>query len=202
MQMYKVFVNEKPLFLTNKVRKETNFKFYLLETVNIKKVISELFLNKIESAYLYHADESLILKTLKSKIPVSKAGGGLVFNDKNQVLFIFRNGKWDLPKGGIEKNETMEETAMREVEEETGVSGLIIVEKLDKTYHIFKRNGRFKLKITTWYKMKTDFDGDFAPQENEGIEKAVWLNIDEIPEAMTNSYENIKLLLTEKNLSK
>lgn len=195
--MYKVFVNEKPLFLTNKVEKETNFKIYLLETVNIKKVISELFLNKIEAAYLYHPDEKLILKTLKLKIPVAKAGGGLVYNDKGEVLFIFRNGKWDLPKGGIEKNEEIEDTAIREVEEETGVSGLKITEKLQKTYHIFKRNGRYKLKITYWYKMKTNFSGIPQPQEDEGIEKVAWLKPEEIPQALENSYENIKLLFEE-----
>lgn len=197
--MYKVFVNEKPLFLTNKFEKETNFRIYLLETVNIRKVISELFLNKIESAYLYHPDEKLIMKTLKSKIPVAKAGGGLVYNAKGEILFIYRNGKWDLPKGGIEKNENIEDTAIREVEEETGVTGLKITEKLPKTYHIFKRNGRYKLKITYWYKMQTDFTGETAPQEDEGIEKAVWLKPSEIESALGNSYKNIKLLFeTEK----
>lgn len=195
--MYKVFVNEKPLFLTNKVEKETNFRIYLLETVNFRKVISELFLNKIDSALLYHPDEKLIMKTLKSKLPVAKAGGGLVYNQNGEVLFIFRNGKWDLPKGGIEKNEEIEDTAIREVEEETGVTGLKITDKLQKTYHIFKRNGRYKLKITYWYKMKTNFIGIPKPQEDEGIEKVAWLKPEEIPQALENSYENIKLLFEE-----
>ena len=139
------------------------------------------------------------MKTLKSKIPVAKAGGGLVYNSNGEILFIFRNGKWDLPKGGIEKNEAIEDTAIREVEEETGVSGLKITEKLPKTYHIFKRNGRYKLKITYWFKMQTDFEGETKPQEDEGIEKAVWLKPSEIEAALGNSYENIKLLFeTEK----
>jgi hypothetical protein len=119
--MYKVFVNDKPLFLTNEIVKETDFQLFLLESADIKQVIVKIFQNKIQKAYLYHPDEKEIMKTLKSKIPVQKAGGGLVYNEKNQVLFIFRNGKWDLPKGGIEKGEAIEETAMREVEEETGV---------------------------------------------------------------------------------
>jgi hypothetical protein len=118
--MYKVFVNEKPLILTNKVEKETNFKIFLLESVNIKKVVSDLFQGKLEQAVLYHTDEKLLMKTLKSKLPVDKAAGGLVFNDEGKILFIFRNGKWDLPKGGIEKNEEYDEAAIREVEEETG----------------------------------------------------------------------------------
>ena len=99
------------------------------------------------------------MKTLKSKIPVAKAGGGLVFNADGDVLFIFRNGKWDLPKGKAERKETIEETSIREVEEETGVKGLEIKKLLDTTYHIFKRNGRYKIKITYWFEMKTSYWG-------------------------------------------
>ena len=192
--MYKVFVNDRPLFLTNQVQKETDFKLFLLESIDIKKLIVKMFQNKIQHAFLYHPDEKLIMKTLKAKIPVVKAGGGLVYNTKGEVLFIFRNGKWDLPKGGTEKNETMEETAIREVEEETGVTGLKILSKLQKTYHIFKRNGRYKLKVTYWYEMQTDFNGIPQAQEDEGIEKVAWIKPEEIPTVLANSYENIKLL--------
>lgn len=192
--MYKVFVNDKPLFLTNKIEKETDFQLFLLESIDIKKLIVKIFQNKIQKAFLYHPDESLLLKTLKAKIPVVKAGGGLVKNVNGEILFIYRNGKWDLPKGGTEKNETMEETAMREVEEETGVNGLSIVEKLQKTYHVFKRNGRYKLKITTWYEMKSTFKGTPEGQTEEGIEKVEWIHPRDIPKLLDNSYENIKLL--------
>ena len=119
--MYKVFVNDRSLFLTNEVQKETDFQIFLLESIDIKKLIVKMYQNKIQDVFLYHPDEKLIMKTLKAKIPTVKAGGGLVYNAKGKILFIFRNGKWDLPKGGTEKNETMEETAMREVEEETGI---------------------------------------------------------------------------------
>ena len=198
--MYKVFVNDRPLFLTNQVQKETDFKLFLLESIDIKKLIVKMFQNKIQRAFLYHPDEKLIMKTLKAKIPVVKAGGGLVYNTKGEVLFIFRNGKWDLPKGGIEKNETMEETAIREVEEETGVTGLKISNKLQKTYHIFKRNGRYKLKVTYWYEMQTDFNGIPQAQEEEGIEKVAWIKPEEIPVVLANSYENIKLLFENEKV--
>ena len=192
--MYKVFVNDKPLFLTNQTFKETDFQLFLLESADIEQIITKIFQNKIQKAYLYHPDEKEILKTLKTKLPVQKAGGGLVYNKKNQVLFIFRNGKWDLPKGGIEKGEEIEFTAIREVEEETGVGKLEITDKLQKTYHIFKRNGRYKLKITHWFEMRTTFTGELIGQLEEGIEKVAWLSPDEITEALKNSYENIKLL--------
>ncbi|SDH96520.1 NUDIX hydrolase [Myroides phaeus] len=200
--MYKVFVNDKPLFLTDKIEKETDFQLFLLDSVDIDKIIIKYFQNKIDKAFLYYPNEKQILKKIKDKIPVQKAGGGLVYNSKGEILFILRSGKWDLPKGGIEKNEEMEETAVREVEEETGVNGLEIVRKLPKTYHIFKRNGKYKLKITTWYEMKTDFEGTPVGQLEEGIEKAVWLNKEQIREAMNNSYENIKLLIDEAGVLK
>lgn len=192
--MYKVFVNDKPLFLTNEIVKETDFQFFLLESVDIEMVITSIFQNKIQKAYLYYPDEKEALRVLKSKISSQKAGGGLVYNEKNEILFIYRNGKWDLPKGGIEKGEDIGETAMREVQEETGVGNLIITEKLQKTYHVFNRNGKHKLKTTQWFKMKTSFNGVLVPQKKEGIEKAVWLNEVQVKEALKNSYENIKLL--------
>ena len=192
--MYKVFVNDKPLFLTNQVQKETDFKLFLLESVDIKNLIIKIFQNKIQKAFLYHPDEKLIMKTLRAKLPVEKAGGGLVYNKNGEVLFIFRNGKWDLGKGGMEKNETIEETAIRKVEEERGLTGLVITEKLQKTYHIFKRNGRYKLKITQWFEMRTKFEGIPQGQAEEGIEKVEWVHPDHIMSLMENSYENIKLL--------
>ena len=199
--MYKVFVNDKPLFLTNEISKETNFQLFLLESVDIVQLIVKIFQNKIQKAYLYHPDEKEILKTLKSKIPVSKAGGGLVYNKKGEVLFIFRGGKWDLPKGGTEKGEDIEDTAMREVEEETGVNKLKITKKLQKTYHVFKRNGTYRLKITHWFEMHSDFEGIPLGQIEEGIEKAVWLHPREMPEVLKNSYENIKLLFGQENIN-
>lgn len=192
--MYKVFVNNRPLFLTNKIEKETDFQLFLLKSIDINQLITKIFENKIEKAFLYHPDEKEILTTLKDKIPVERAAGGLVYNQKGEILFIYRNGKWDLPKGGIEKNEKKKQAAIREVEEETGVSKLQIIQKIEKTYHIFKRGGKFKLKITHWYKMETHFDGKTKPQAKEGIEKAVWIQPKDVPALLENSYENIKLL--------
>jgi 8-oxo-dGTP pyrophosphatase MutT (NUDIX family) len=198
--MYKVFVNDKPFFLTNQIVKETDFQLFLLESTDIKKLVINMFNNKIKKCYLYYPDEKAILKKLKEKIPVQRAGGGLVYNKKGEVLFIFRNGKWDLPKGGKEKREKMKLTAMREVEEETGVNKLTITKKLQKTYHIFKRNGIYKLKITNWYEMQSAYEGIPVGQAEEGIEKVAWLNPEQIKEAMQNSYENIKLLFEEEKL--
>lgn len=198
--MYKVFVNDKPLFLTDKIEKETDFQLFLLDSVDIDKIIIKYFQNKIDKAFLYHPDEKAMMKRLKEKIPVQKAGGGVVYNPEGKVLFIKRNGKWDLPKGGIEKHEEIEDTAIREVEEETGVRQLKVTKKLPKTYHVFKRNGKYRLKITSWFEMTTSYDGVLVGQAEEGIEEVVWFDKEQIKAAMSNSYENIKLLVEEAGL--
>ena len=193
--MYKVFVNNKPIILTTKVEKETNFKNYLLKTVHIGKVIKDLKNTKLESARLIDFDKDKLLKNFLKLLPNAIAGGGKVYNKNGKVLFIYRNEKWDLPKGGTERNETIDQTAIREVEEETGVKELSITKPLEITYHIFKRNGNHKIKITYWFEMKTNFKGELVPQAKEGITKAEWLTKEQIDIAMNNSYANIKLLV-------
>jgi 8-oxo-dGTP pyrophosphatase MutT (NUDIX family) len=98
----------------------------------------------------------------------------------------------------MEKNETIEQTAIREVQEETGVTGLVITEKLQKTYHIFKRNGRYKLKITQWFEMRTKFEGTPQGQAEEGIDEVAWVHPQDIAKLLENSYENIKLLFEKE----
>lgn len=193
--MYKIFVGDKPIVLTTVVEKETNFKNYLLNTVNIVKVIRKLNTTSLSEVRLIHKNQDKLIKKFLKKLPNVIAGGGKVYNDKGEILFIYRNDKWDLPKGKTERNETIEETSIREVTEETGVDGLKITKPLDITYHIFKRNGRYKIKITYWFEMKTSFDGNLYAQEEEGITKVEWLNSDQAKKALQNSYANIKLLV-------
>ncbi len=199
--MYKVFVNDRPLFLTNQMGKETDFQLFLLESVDIPQLIGSMFRNKVKNAYLYHPDEKEMMKSFKSKLKVYKAAGGLVYNSKGEVLFIHRNGKWDLPKGGVEKGEKNKAAAIREVEEETGARKLRIVRKLQKTYHIFRRSNIYRLKITHWFEMHTDYPGMLTPQAEEGIDKVQWLNPEEVKDALKNSYENIKLLFEEEEFA-
>jgi len=174
--MLKIYVGDKPIILTTQVEKETNFKNYLLNTVSIGKVIKELNTTKLKSVRLIHKKEDKLLKKFLKLLPNVIAGGGKVYNDSGKVLFIFRNGKWDLPKGKTEKKEKIEQTAIREVEEETGISGLEITKPLQTTYHIFKRNGKHQIKITYWFEMKTSYSGKLMPETVEGITKVEWLD--------------------------
>ncbi|MHA7943174.1 NUDIX hydrolase [Formosa sp. 3Alg 14/1] len=193
--MYKIFVNEKPIVLTTLVEKETHFKNYLLDTVHIGKVIKELNNTSLNEVRLIHKNPDKLLKKFLKKLPNVVAGGGKVYNKEGNILFIYRNDKWDLPKGKAEAKETIEETALREVEEETGVTGLKITKPLHTTYHIFKRNGKYKIKVTHWFEMSTEFKGNLWPQLNEGITKVEWLNEVEAIQALENSYANIRPLI-------
>ena len=193
--MYKVFVNDKPIILTTEVSKETDFKNYLLKTVKISKVIKELNKSSIKEIRLIGKNEDKLLKKFAKKLPNVIAGGGKVLNEKGDILFIFRNGKWDLPKGKIDGKETIEAAALREVEEETGVKKLKIIKPLETTYHIFKRNGRHRLKITYWFEMHSSYKGKLVPEEIEGITKVEWLNPEQAQNALENSYANIKELI-------
>jgi ADP-ribose pyrophosphatase YjhB (NUDIX family) len=118
-----------------------------------------------------------------------------VVNQKEELLFIERNEKWDLPKGRTEKNENIETTSLREVEEETGVQELELDSFLGKTYHIVRQKGRFQLKITHWYLMRTAYEGPLSPQLEEGITQAVWKTPEDARASLTNAYSNVKLLV-------
>lgn len=121
------------------------------------------------------------------------AAGGLVFNENNELLMIFRRGKWDLPKGKLDKGEAIEECAVREVEEETGVTPIDLNNLIDITTHEYydKWENATVLKKTYWYKMYTTSNKELIPQAEEEIQKAEWVAIQHIPEKLTNTYPNI-----------
>ncbi|MFK5971888.1 MAG: NUDIX domain-containing protein [Flavobacteriaceae bacterium] len=192
--MYKVFVNELPLILTNKLSETANGEYFLLNEEAIQQAIKALSKRKLTEAYIYHPNHEEILKKFTKKIKLEVAAGGVVTNKEGKVLFIYRNDKWDLPKGKLDKGETIEQCALREVEEETGVKGLKIENFLKTTYHVFKRNGVYRLKEVHWFAMKTSFEGKLKGQKSEGIEKVKWKGPKKIQKALQNSYVNIKIL--------
>lgn len=120
------------------------------------------------------------------------AGGGLVTNNKGEFLLIRRSGLWDLPKGHQEPGEPIEETALREVEEETGLSRLELGEFIRVTDHTYFRNEKWHLKHTWWYAMKCQGDGaDTVPQTEEGITEIRWVAKSDLTEFLKQTYPTI-----------
>ena len=195
LNMIKVFVGDKPIVLTTKDESGEDFKSYPLKGVSLRSVIKELNKTNLKEIRLFHRNEDKLLKKFLKLLPNVIAGGGKVYNDKGEILFIYRNDKWDLPKGKAGRREPIDQAAVREVEEETGVKNLKITKPLEMTYHIFKRNGRYKIKITYWFEMHTSYDGELIPQENEGITKVQWLKPAAAAEVLENSYANIRALV-------
>ena len=133
-----------------------------------------------------------------AKYKVIEAAGGVVYNNKNQLLMIFRNDKWNLPKGKLEANENIRECAIREVEEECGVKNLEIINPLKDTYHTYEMNGEAILKRTYWFKMKTNYNKELIPQIIEGITKVEWVSKEDIPNKLQNTFGNIKELFSNE----
>lgn len=130
---------------------------------------------------------------------IIEAAGGIVNNSAGEILFIKRLGKWDLPKGKMEKGESREESAVREIEEETGLTNVELVKFINTTYHIYvERNGDKVLKCTHWFEMNFYGEDTSKPQIEEGITEVAWKNAAQIEdEVFPSTFKNIKLIVEE-----
>ncbi|MFI3259879.1 MAG: NUDIX domain-containing protein [Rikenellaceae bacterium] len=124
------------------------------------------------------------------------AAGGVVERSDGRILMIYRNGRWDLPKGHWEEGESIEECAVREVEEESGVGGITLGRKLCETTHAYYLRGKWELKTTHWYAMHSDDDSPLTPQVEEGIERAEWIEAEDVEEISKGSFPTIKDVLS------
>lgn len=200
--MYKVFINEKRLSINNiPTDAEKNLPFEDLNSIDIALDLLEN--TSCKDVNLYGEDPDKIWDDFCDSFTNIEAAGGVVKNTKNQILFIYRLDRWDLPKGKLELSETIENAAVREVEEETGIENLKLKDFIDTTYHIYrdKKTNTPILKTTFWYLMHHEGNQIPTPQTEEGITKAEWKNQESInTEVLLNTFENIKLVL--KRLSK
>ncbi len=124
-----------------------------------------------------------------------KAAGGIVLNEKNEILFIFRNGKWDLPKGKLSKGEKKSAAAIREVEEETGILIDRITQKVGTTVHMYLLDGEWVIKKTTWYQMIVKNASHPSPQLEEGITEVRFFSRQQLQQPLANTYPLIINLL-------
>ncbi|HOO83388.1 MAG TPA: NUDIX domain-containing protein [Prolixibacteraceae bacterium] len=197
--MYKVFFNDRILFIGNNVQDVDQSGLVLVE-VSDRKTIQQAcvsFLNDEQKRnFLLHVDTCEKPHVLLSPFfKIVKAAGGLVVNNKNQFLCIKRWGIWDLPKGKIEKGETKKCAALREVVEETGINHLILKQKLITTYHIYQskfHNNEWVLKPTYWYSMMALNNEEPVPQVNEDITEARWLTTVQVKKmVLPNTYPSL-----------
>ena len=196
--MYKVFFNQKPLILTSKIIKSSDSSPLMhIKFSSKNQILKAVKSKKIQSVYIYHKNIKKLWEIFTKKFPIKDAAGGLVQRNDDKLLFIYRKNRWDLPKGGVEKNELIIEAAQREVKEETGLADLIVINKIGETYHIFSNGKNYRLKRTHWFKMKSGYKGDLSPQKEEGIISAEWISKKRIPEILENAYENIKEIVAE-----
>lgn len=126
---------------------------------------------------------------------IIEAAGGMVFNPKGELLMMLRRGQWDMPKGKLDEGETIEACAVREVEEETGISDLRLCGKLQTTYHTYAFHGRTVLKPSHWYKMEYTGKGNLVPQTEEDITELRWVDKVEAAELAQKAFPSIKEMI-------
>lgn len=196
--MYKVFVNEKKLLLS--AQPENLEKVLGYENVTTLEIGLDLLENtSVKELNVYGNGIDGIWEKFRSLFRIIEAAGGVVKNPDGDILFIRRLGKWDLPKGKMEKGESREESAVREIEEETGLSHVELVRFINTTYHIYvERNGDKVLKCTHWFEMNFRGEDTSKPQTEEGITEVAWKNKEQIEaEVFPNTFKNIRLIIEE-----
>ncbi|HNW97422.1 MAG TPA: NUDIX domain-containing protein [Bacteroidales bacterium] len=194
--MYKVFINNKCIVFSND-NENLNIpgvKVHQFVSKETLMPVIDVFEKEKNSDKLYVTGDG---NKIISLFPVIEAAGGIVKKNTGEILFIFRYGKWDLPKGKCDEGEKPRETAVREVMEETGVKGLSIIKELIPTYHTYRLDGERVIKKTWWFEMSYSDDSAITPQLIEDITLVKWLSRKDIPWAMRDSYASIIELLTQ-----
>jgi len=193
--MLTIFINERPIYLTDSLEHSTRINYFNYKDIDVVELVKQIEQEHLLEAYIYEKDLGALLTSFIACFKHIEAAGGIVRNDKQEYLFIYRNEVWDLPKGKLEKQEKKQEAAIREVEEETGVQNISIVKSLYNTYHMYTYKNERVFKTTYWFAMETNFAGKLYPQLEEGITRVEWLNQEQMVRALENTYANIRLLL-------
>jgi len=199
-QSYKIYINDIVVILAQHKQVfniPKNLKDCLIyncnKEVDLIKLITAVEIQSIKNNLIILANDLEWLKqAFFSEFKIIKAGGGLVINENKEYLLMYRNGKWDLPKGKIELEEKVKLGACREIEEETGVKVESVTKKIGKTYHTYKLKDKWMLKETTWYLMMGSSKSKLKPQKEENIEQVGWYTKLEAKKMIAkNSYPSI-----------
>ena len=194
---FKIYFNNKPLFLTDTITKEIEEYTHSSETMfidelnthTVKTMIYEMDQSQIYAGVFLFNDVNKLMKAFKKELTLVMAAGGFVHSESN-VLLIYRKAKWDLPKGKLDPGESLEQCAIRELSEETGIQA-ISEGPLCTTYHTYHEFGRHVLKESHWFLMKVSEKTEFVPQQEEDIEKCIWVPYQELDQYMHNMHASL-----------
>ncbi len=199
----KIYFSDKPLFLCDAL--DETIEPYVhhddavfideLDPHTVKSMLHEMQQEKIHAGVFLHPDLEALKHAFFKKFTLQKAAGGLVSNPENEWLLIFRRGKWDLPKGKLEKGEKLEDCAVREVEEETGLKNVTLLKPLTVTWHTYHEGTRFILKESHWYSMSVSTEQQLVPQAEEDIQEVKWVKPSGLQEYMSNTYPSVAEVL-------
>lgn len=195
----KIYFNDKPLYLCDTL--DETIQPYVhhddaifideLNSHTIKTIIHEMQHASVHAGVFFHPDLDALKKIFFKKFTLVQAAGGLVLNEDKEILLIFRRGKWDMPKGKLKKGEKLEDCAIREVEEETGLKKVKLVLPLTITYHTYHEGTRFILKESYWFTMKVRGEQTLVPQTEEDIHELRWVKANELDKYRKDAYPSI-----------
>lgn len=203
MSYIKIYFDCKPVYLCDELtpaidklkdQKDTIYMFGISS-----KYIQSMPRQIQEPAYnqgiIYHDNLAELKEEFFKQFEIIVAGGGLVFNEQDEILMIFRRSKWDLPKGKLDAGETIEECALREVREETGLKNVVLGKKLGITFHTYTERGTLMLKESHWFEMKALGNEVLVPQAEEDIHEVKWVDKGGLEECKKNSFAGIVEIL-------
>lgn len=203
--MITIYINDAPVYLSTDLnenlksiaQKNSSAVFKKPSGKTMAEVTDSILSGVSKAAIFFGEDVDNLKKKYFKKFKIIEAAGGIVLNNDKEILFMFRRGKWDLPKGKVDEGEDLETCARREVEEETGAKDLQLKKKVGETYHTYELKGKLILKITHWFYFIAPDKMKLTPQTEEDITEVKWFSTRDIRIPVSNTYMNIKEILSE-----
>jgi 8-oxo-dGTP pyrophosphatase MutT (NUDIX family) len=200
---YTIYFGDSPLHLTDTLDSEMTEIMHHddgvfmdeLSNRGVKSMIHEMKDPQRHAGVFFHAELDELKKAFWRNFTVIQAAGGLVRNDTGELLMILRRGKWDLPKGKLDKGESLEACALREVEEETGIRGASLIAPVAVTYHVYDEFGKHILKESHWFSMHAPGVQHLQPQAEEQITSIEWAGEARRRQILPDAYPLIRDLL-------
>lgn len=202
-----IYFDKRKIVLTESIESHFNNHsglFARYDTLQELSKILEFFQSttQVQNVFISGRDIRTMVDEFSCMFRFIEAAGGLVLNKDGEFLIIYRYGKWDLPKGKLERNEKVDAAALREVSEETGITNIKLGDHLSETYHTYRIGNATVLKKTNWFFMHYDGNEPLVPQQSEDITIAKWMPKDKMGEVFNNTYDTIREVLVLAGVSK